>query len=387
NLGNNLGNKSGSNLKINIKNILTGKLTCSGGFTYVEFIAVLSIFAGLIIAGFLCAPLVSLEFEKQREEDDMAHVRSAYMSVMAAAKADSTGSAYKSDVVCRDGVYSLEVKLTQRQNGWQSKTPITIAGYSSADNGGSNSNGSWRGQPNLAYGKCTVSFSQYRGVIFDWGDGSTPGYVAEADPSEKSAADSGSDAANADAANSVKGTESAANAANAGTDNSVNNTEGAADGSGTSTEVSETTVQDNSPGARAKVTPTAMKNLTLKLFATRIKDVELNIRDTSNYTKMTTTSPIGAHERETVAAAFGLTNNDAFDALFVRNGTAYTVTIVNAQLAIPSVNIDNVEKYNGIYPARVYTYNSVDGTVNGPANTNVTVTTAYDLGYYYSDIS
>lgn len=68
---------------------------------------------------------------------------------------------------------SKTVKLKQKQNDWQSRDPITIAGITHCKTDGNTEN--WKGIP-AAGGECEVYYDSAKAVIvFDWQGKSTPG--------------------------------------------------------------------------------------------------------------------------------------------------------------------------------------------------------------------
>ena len=83
------------------------------GFTLVELIVVLVILA--ILAAFMIPALIQY-IERSLEASDLIEVRAAYVDVLAAVTEQD-----------RDNM-SKTVKLKQKQDDWQSRDPITIAG-------------------------------------------------------------------------------------------------------------------------------------------------------------------------------------------------------------------------------------------------------------------
>lgn len=128
------------------------------GFTLVELIVVLVILA--ILAAFMIPALIQY-IERSLEASDLIEVRAAYVDVLAAVTEQD-----------RDNM-SKTVKLKQKQDDWQSKDPITIAGITHYKEQGDTAN--WKGIP-AAGGECEVYYDSAAAVIvFDWKGKSTPG--------------------------------------------------------------------------------------------------------------------------------------------------------------------------------------------------------------------
>lgn len=128
------------------------------GFTLVELIVVLVILA--ILAAFMIPALIQY-IERSLEASDLIEVRAAYVDVLAAVTEQD-----------RDNM-SKTVKLKQKQDDWQSKDPITIAGITHCKTQGDTAN--WKGIP-TAGGECEVYYDSAKAVIvFDWKGKSTPG--------------------------------------------------------------------------------------------------------------------------------------------------------------------------------------------------------------------
>lgn len=128
------------------------------GFTLVELIVVLVILA--ILAAFMIPALIQY-IERSLEASDLIEVRAAYVDVLAAVTEQD-----------RDNM-SKTVKLKQKQDDWQSRDPITIAGITHYKTQGDTAN--WKGIP-AAGGECKVYYDRAAAVIvFDWKGKSTPG--------------------------------------------------------------------------------------------------------------------------------------------------------------------------------------------------------------------
>lgn len=128
------------------------------GFTLVELIVVLVILA--ILAAFMIPALIQY-IERSLEASDLIEVRAAYIDVLAAVTEQD-----------RDNM-SKTVKLKQKQDDWQSRDPITIAGVTHYKTQGDTAN--WKGTP-AAGGECKVYYDSAAAVIvFDWQGKSTPG--------------------------------------------------------------------------------------------------------------------------------------------------------------------------------------------------------------------
>ena len=128
------------------------------GFTLVELIVVLVILA--ILAAFMIPALIQY-IERSLEASDLIEVRAAYVDVLAAVTEQD-----------RDNM-SKTVKLKQKQDDWQSRDPITIAGVTHYKEQGDTAN--WKGIP-AAGGECEVYYDSAKAVIvFDWKGKSTAG--------------------------------------------------------------------------------------------------------------------------------------------------------------------------------------------------------------------
>lgn len=128
------------------------------GFTLVELIVVLVILA--ILAAFMIPALIQY-IERSLEASDIIEVRAAYIDVLTAVTEQD-----------RDNM-SKTVKLKQKQDDWQSRDPITIAGITHCKTDGNTEN--WKGIP-TAGGECEVYYDSAKAVIvFDWKGKSTAG--------------------------------------------------------------------------------------------------------------------------------------------------------------------------------------------------------------------
>ena len=128
------------------------------GFTLVELIVVLVMLA--ILAAFMIPALIQY-IERSLEASDLIEVRAAYVDVLAAVTEQDSENMSKT------------VRLKQKQDGWQSRDPITIAGVTHYKEQGDTAN--WKGTP-AAGGECEVYYDSAKAVIvFDWKGKSTPG--------------------------------------------------------------------------------------------------------------------------------------------------------------------------------------------------------------------
>ena len=97
--------------------------------------------------------------ERSLEASDILDVRMAYIDVMTAVTEGDTANMDKT------------VKLKQKQDDWQSRDPITIAGITHCKTDGNTEN--WKGIP-TAGGECKVYYDSAAAVIvFDWKGKST----------------------------------------------------------------------------------------------------------------------------------------------------------------------------------------------------------------------
>ena len=128
------------------------------GFTLVELIVVLVILA--ILAAFMIPALIQY-IERSLEASDLIEVRAAYIDVLTAVTEQDSENMSKT------------VKLKQKQDDWQSRDPITIAGITHYKTQGDTAN--WKGIP-VVGGECKVYYDSAAAVIvFDWQGKSTPG--------------------------------------------------------------------------------------------------------------------------------------------------------------------------------------------------------------------
>lgn len=128
------------------------------GFTLVELIVVLVILA--ILAAFMIPALIQY-IERSLEASDLIEVRAAYVDVLTAVTEQDSENMSKT------------VKLKQKQDDWQSRDPITIAGVTHYKEQEDTAN--WKGIP-AAGGECEVYYDSAKAVIvFDWKGKSTAG--------------------------------------------------------------------------------------------------------------------------------------------------------------------------------------------------------------------
>ena len=126
------------------------------GFTLVELIVVLVILA--ILAAFMIPALIQY-IERSLEASDIIEVRAAYIDVLTAVTEQDSENMSKT------------VRLKQKQDDWQSRDPITIAGITHCKTDGNTEN--WKGIP-TAGGECEVYYDSAAAVIvFDWQGKST----------------------------------------------------------------------------------------------------------------------------------------------------------------------------------------------------------------------
>ena len=130
----------------------------SRGFTLAELLITVAII-GVLVA--ISIPVFASQTEKSREATDLSNVRAAYAEVMAEAITENMEYQEKT------------VPLKQKQDDWQSRDPITIAGVTHYKSQGNTAN--WKGIP-TAGGECVVYYDRAAAVIvFDWKGKSTAG--------------------------------------------------------------------------------------------------------------------------------------------------------------------------------------------------------------------
>lgn len=113
-----------------------------------------------ILAAFMIPALIQY-IERSLEASDLIEVRAAYVDVLAAVTEQDSDNMSKT------------VKLKQKQDDWQSRDPITIAGITHCKTDGNTEN--WKGIP-TAGGECEVYYDSAKAVIvFDWKGKSTAG--------------------------------------------------------------------------------------------------------------------------------------------------------------------------------------------------------------------
>lgn len=134
------------------------------GFTLAELLIVVAIIAVLVAIGI---PIFTSQLEKSREAVDLSDVRSAYAEVMMAALTGDTGATYTKDgskLYLSSGDYQITVQpLKQKQDGWQTKTPLNIGGVSSEAG-----QPYWIGVP-AASGYCKITYHVEEDYVsFEW---------------------------------------------------------------------------------------------------------------------------------------------------------------------------------------------------------------------------
>ena len=106
-------------------------------------------------------PALIQYIERSLEASDLIEVRAAYIDVLTAVTEQDSENMSKT------------VKLKQKQDDWQSRDPITIAGVTHYKDEGDTAN--WKGTP-AAGGECKVYYDSAAAVIvFDWKGKSTAG--------------------------------------------------------------------------------------------------------------------------------------------------------------------------------------------------------------------
>ena len=134
------------------------------GFTLAELLIVVAIIAVLVAIGI---PIFTSQLEKSREAVDLSEVRSAYAEVMMAALTGDTNATYTKDgseIYLSSGDYQITVQpLKQKQDGWQTKTPLNIGGVSSEAG-----QPYWIGVP-VANGYCKITYHAADDYVsFEW---------------------------------------------------------------------------------------------------------------------------------------------------------------------------------------------------------------------------
>ena len=154
------------------------------GFTLAELLIVVAIIAVLVAIGI---PIFTSQLEKSRETVDLSEVRSAYAEVMMAALTGDTNATYTKDgskIYLSSGDYQITVQpLKQKQDGWQTKTPLNIGGVSSEAG-----QPYWIGVP-AAKGYCKITYHAADDYVsFEWsgaadsGNNGNGGNNSETDP-------------------------------------------------------------------------------------------------------------------------------------------------------------------------------------------------------------
>ena len=125
------------------------------GFTLAELLIVVAII-GVLVA--ISIPIFTSQLEKAREATDLANVRSAYAEISAAALSEDAAPTNTTNITFnRTGsenayVYTAEVKLTQKEDGWKTANgDSAVAGIKST------------GSPS-AGGTATVTVTEATGV-------------------------------------------------------------------------------------------------------------------------------------------------------------------------------------------------------------------------------
>ncbi len=138
-------------------------LSNNQGFSLMELIIVLAIVA--VLTG-----IVSMVFgkylEKSRESADIANVRNVYTEIMAAIISDENDMSGYYD--SSTGEYQAKVKLTQKQDGWQSRGELVVGDISSLSSAGKN----WIGSPK-AEGNAVVYSKNKVDIIIMWDENAT----------------------------------------------------------------------------------------------------------------------------------------------------------------------------------------------------------------------
>lgn len=125
------------------------------GFTLAELLIVVAIIAVLVA---ISIPMFAGQLEKSRESVDFANVRSAYAQVMTAVMTEDTSSP-----LYKNGIYRLDVRLKQAQDGWATKMDnMVIGGVAYTDTA------HWLPRLPKAKGRCKVYYKD-SAVYLDWG--------------------------------------------------------------------------------------------------------------------------------------------------------------------------------------------------------------------------
>jgi len=128
------------------------------GFTLFELIMVIAII--FVLTGVISAIFIRY-IEKSKEAKDLAAVREAYTSIMAAVISEegSSSSLYNET----NETYEIYIPLTQTHEGWSTKGELNIGDISSYDDEGRR----WFGTPGKD-GEARVFYLADRGVVIEW---------------------------------------------------------------------------------------------------------------------------------------------------------------------------------------------------------------------------
>lgn len=129
------------------------------GFTLTEMLIVTAVIAVLVI---IVIPFFRKSLERSREATDLANVRVAYAEIMTTVLTADTeqpeASALPEGVVFENGSYYKVVELCQKEDRWQSRLPLRVAGVGSeTTENGTDADANWVGKPR-AGGTCRVEF-------------------------------------------------------------------------------------------------------------------------------------------------------------------------------------------------------------------------------------